>query len=339
MLKAKNIVLKLLVALIGFTGFSQALNDGPYVFIENNKLVQKSIVDGKVITKKLKRTAFPKTFVPEASSFSGVEKMAVLSDIHGQYDLAIEILINNSIIDQDLNWSFGDGHFVIVGDIFDRGPKVNEMLWLIYKLEQQAKDKGGHLHFLLGNHEYMVLKKDLRYVHERYLEAGKLLGLDYDELYDNNTVLGRWLRSKPTILRINNHVFVHGGISQEFLSKISFDIEVINATMRASIDVSKTELKSTDFYTNYYGKTGPIWYRGYFTDDLEHDAIDDVLSKTNSEHIVVGHCSFDEIIRVYNGKIFGVDSSIKKGEYGEVLFIENGTYSRGLKDGTRKDFE
>lgn len=321
------------------TSYSQELNDGPYVFIEANGLVQKSIVEGKVVSKELDITAYDTIYAPEASVFTGIEKIAALSDIHGQYNLAIEILKNNKIIDEALNWSFGKGHLVIVGDIFDRGPKVNEMLWLIYKLEQQAKNQGGYLHFLLGNHEYMVLHKDLRYLHERYLEVSKLLNLDYDELYGNKTVLGRWLRSKSTILSINNHVFVHGGISQDFLSTIGFDIEMINQNMRASIDINKTELKATDFYTNYYGKTGPIWYRGYFTDKLETVVIDDVLSQINSEHIVVGHCSFDEVIRVYDGKIFGVDSSIKKGKYGEVLFIEKGKYSRGLKDGTRKTFE
>ncbi|WP_431135049.1 metallophosphoesterase [Psychroserpens mesophilus] len=338
-MKTPKLIFIVLISLTGFISFGQGLNDGPYVFINKTNLIQKNIVEGKVITKTLERSAFPKTYPAEPSVFLGVEKIAALSDIHGQYDLAIDVLKNNSIIDDDLNWSFGKGHLIIVGDIFDRGPKVTEMLWLIYKLEQQAKQQGGYLHFLLGNHEYMVLHKDLRYVNEKYLNVSKLLDLDYDKLYSNTTILGRWLRSKSTILRLNDHVFVHGGISQDFLSKIGFDVEVINETMRVSIDISKSELKSTDFYTNYYGSTGPIWYRGYFNDHLEHEDIDEVLSKTDSEHIIVGHCSFDEVIRVFEGKIFGVDSSIKKGEYGEVLFIENGRHYRGLKDGTRKEFD
>ena len=338
-MNSQKLLIKLFFILLGYASIGQELNDGPYVFIASDGLIQKSIVDGEVVSEALNITAYDTIYTPEKSVFLDVEKIVVLSDIHGQYDLAIEILKNNKIIDQELNWNFGKGHFVIVGDIFDRGPKVNEMLWLIYNLEQQAKEKGGRVHFLLGNHEYMVLHKDLRYLHERYLKVGTLLNLEYDELYDNKTILGRWLRSKHTILRINNNVFVHGGISQDFLSKISFDIEVINETMRASIDISKSELKSTEFYTNYYGKTGPIWYRGYFNDKLEDAIIDDVLLKTKSEHMVVGHCSFDEVISVYHGKIFGVDSSIKKGKYGEVLFIENDSYYRGTKDGTRKEFE
>ena len=44
--------------------------------------------------------------------------------------------------------------------------KVNEILWFVYDLEGQAKEKGGRVHYLLGNHEYMVLYNDLRYIHD-----------------------------------------------------------------------------------------------------------------------------------------------------------------------------
>ena len=83
----------------------------------------------------------------------------------------IELLTNNKIINNDLNWDFGEGHLVIVGDIFDRGSKVNEVLWLIYKLEIQARKMGGRVHFLLGNHDYMVLQRDLRYINSRWYNA------------------------------------------------------------------------------------------------------------------------------------------------------------------------
>jgi hypothetical protein len=147
----KNLIplLKVFVLCLAYTSYGQDLNDGPYIFIESNGFIQKSIVNGKVTTEKLHPSAYDTIFKPQAARFSTDETIVVLSDIHGQFDLAVEILKNNNIIDGHLNWSYGKGHFVIVGDIFDRGPKVNEMLWLIYKLEQQAKDKGGYVHFLL----------------------------------------------------------------------------------------------------------------------------------------------------------------------------------------------
>ena len=99
------------------------------------------------------------------------------------------------------------------------------MLWFIYKLEAQAKNKGGRVHYLLGNHEYMILYNDLRYIHEKYKTSSTLLNLEYDELYSDKTIIGRWLRSKSTIVKINNNIFTHGGISEDFISYGDFNLE------------------------------------------------------------------------------------------------------------------
>ena len=349
----KNILSIIIVILSISTGFSQESNivkdskqneisefsDGPYIFIEKNKLIEKTIINGEVFSKVLKTNAFDTIFPVETAVFNNVKKIAALSDIHGQYDLAVTILRNNKIIDKQLNWNFGKGHLVIVGDVFDRGGKVNEMLWLIYKLEKQAKNKGGKVHYLLGNHEYLILHQDFRYINEKYKTSSKLLNLEYDKLYSNKTVLGRWLRSKPTIVQINNDVFVHGGVSQDFLSQIDFNIDTINQIMRASIERSKQEMKSTNFYNLYYGKKGLIWYRGYFNDNLEDSEISDILQQLSSEHIVVGHCSNEEVVQLFNNKIYGVDSSIKNGKYGEILIIKNNRYYRGDLNGKKTEFK
>ncbi len=315
------------------------LNDGPYIFIEKNKLVEKNIINGKIFTKDLKANTYDTLFAPNKVVFKNIKKIAALSDIHGQYNLAVKLLKNNKIIDADLNWKFGKGHLVIVGDVFDRGQKVNEILWLIYKLEKQAKNKGGRVHFLLGNHEYMVLHKDLRYINKKYELTSELLNLEYNELYNKKTVIGRWLRSKATIIKINNSVFVHGGVSEDFIAYNGFNLESINNIMRNSINQSKKDMKSTDFYSIYYGSKSLIWYRGYFNDNLKHKDISSILKQINSEHVVVGHCSNEEIVQLYDQKIFGVDSSIKKGKYGEVLFIKNNKFYRGTLKGKKKKFD
>jgi len=313
-------------------------SDGPYIFIENNQLIEKTIMNGKVSSRVLKINSFDTIYSPDKSTFNNVEKIAALSDIHGQFDLAVEILKNNKIIDKDLNWNFDKGHLVITGDVFDRGNKVNEMLWLIYKLEAQAKNKGGKVHFLLGNHEYMILHKDFRYVNDQYKWSTELLNLKYDELYSNKTIIGRWLRSKATVIKINDHVFVHGGVSEDFITESDFNFEESNDIMRKSIDRTKEEMKSTNFYTTYYGTKSLIWYRGYFYDSLLDSDITKILERLESKHIIVGHCSNEEIVQLYNNKIFGVDSSIKNGEYGEILFIENDRFFRGTLDGNRLEF-
>lgn len=319
-----------------FLGQNLIFSDGPYIFIKKDRLVEKSLINGKVITKDLEINRYDTIYYPAKSSFSNVNRIAALSDIHGQFDLLVALLKNNKIIDNNLDWSFNKGHLVIVGDVFDRGDKVNQILWLLYKLEIQAKNMGGRLHFLLGNHEYMVLQKDLRYINRKYRFSAKSLDLKYDELYGKETILGRWLRSKPTIIKINNTVFTHGGVSKKFIKNRGVDFDEINDLMRNNIDFSPKKMKSRDYYKLYNSEESLVWYRDYFKeygDDLSEKDISEILKNLNSKHIVVGHCPYDEIIPLYNNRIFGVDSSIQKGIYGEVLFIENDQFSRGKLNG------
>jgi hypothetical protein len=311
------------------------LNDGPYIFIEEDKLIETTIINGQVINKNLPLDSFDTIYPVENTQFENIENLAVLSDIHGQHDLFIELLKNNEIIDKKLNWNFGKGHLIIVGDVFDRGSQVNEVLWFIYNLEKQAKQNNGRVHFLLGNHEYIALYNDLRYIHDKYNQTTSLLKTSYPNLYGKQTLLGRWLRSKATILKINQHTFVHGGISKEFLSS-GYDRDNTNKVMRESIGIEKQELQSTGLYEKYYGTNGPIWYRGLILGDLASEEITSILEQIDSDHIVVGHCSDDKIVQLHDQRVFGVDSSIKNGLYGELLFIENGTtYYRGTLDGKK----
>ena len=328
----KHFLIILLVG-VGF-GHEKAVSDVLYIFIEKNELIEKIIINNKVISKSLKTSSYDTIYHSEKSTFNKIRKIAALSDIHGQYDLLIRLLQNNKIIDKSLNWSFEEGHLVIVGDIFDRGDKVNEILWFIYELEVQAKSKGGRVHYLLGNHEYMVLYNDLRYVHEKYNVSSKLLNLEYDQLYGDNTILGRWLRSKATIVKINDNIFTHGGISEDFIAYENFNIEKINNKMRQSIPKLKELRKlrrkeqSNNFYDMYFGKKSLIWYRGYFDEDLTDTDILKILKLVDADRIVVGHTSNERVVQLYNNKIIGVDSSIKKGEYGELLVIKNKKFFR-----------
>ena len=337
----KKIILLLLFVPLFSIGQDAIISDGPYIFIEKNKLIKKSIINSEVISTDLDKSSYDTLYLPEKSTYNNVKKIIALSDIHGQYDLTIELLKNNKVIDKELNWNFGKGHLVIAGDIFDRGDKVNELLWLVYKLEIQAKNDGGRVHFVLGNHEFMVLQKDLRYIHKKYIESSKLIGLEYDQLYSDKTILGRWLRSKPSIIKINNNVFAHGGVSEEFLINRGVDFEKINLMMRYYIDTPLEQMNSS-IYDLYNGEKSLIWYRDYFKEygeDLTDADISKILKMLNTKHIVVGHCSYDQVVQLYNNKIFGVDSSIKNGKYGEVLLIKKRKFFRGTLKGELIEFK
>jgi hypothetical protein len=313
---------------------SDTTNDGPYLFITDSNIIEKVIIDGSVITTKQPLNSRFTTFKADTSFFNTTEPIAAMSDFHGQFKLATTILHKNGVIDSNNHWSFGKGHFVITGDIFDRGPKVTDLLWFIFNLEKEAELAGGKVHYLLGNHEFMVLHKDLRYLNEKYIQTEKSLDMSYDQIFNNQSVLGRWLRSKSTVVQINDFIFLHGGLSKKFVD-LKYTLDETNDFFRNTIDLPNKAKKSVDSLYNFYGKNGPIWYRGYFLDSLDVSHIDSLLAQLNVANIIVGHTSFDALEKRYSGKIVGIDSRIKYGLNGELLLIENGVFFRCKKTGEK----
>ncbi|PKG83869.1 metallophosphoesterase [Colwellia sp. 75C3] len=340
------------------------VNDGPYVFVNQQQQLESYwLCQGDVVTSTTEVASFPLTIsacnmpadIHALSSienkvleFSGDYPVAALSDFHGKYDLMIELLTNNNIIDQDKNWSFGKGHFVITGDIFDRGDKVTEILWFLYDLEQQAQQAGGDIHLTLGNHEVMVLNGDLRYLHPKYVETAKQLNKPFEKLFEPSSIIGNWLRSKSVLVKVNDMLFAHGGFHPSLATEQRSLVE-INTVFKESL--IKAELdKPREGWAKYLHKSnGPIWYRGYFTADRIKAArakgsplkdngatsaeIDLLLKHFDVEHLIVGHTSQKQIETRYQGRVIAIDSSIKRGNYGEILFIENGKKWRGSLNG------
>jgi len=267
-------------------------------------------------------------------NFEDVSKIAAISDIHGQYDVMIKLFTENGIIDESLHWNFGEGHLVITGDIFDRGDQVTEILWFVYKLEEEAKKAGGRIHMLLGNHEVMILNGDVRYIHKKYRYASAITKQMYSSLFNINSVLGDWLRSKPVSISINDIVFLHAGFSTELIDK-NISIEDINYSFRTKlIDGDKEEIEQDSVLAAIYFDKGPIWYRGYIDgDNFTEENADYILKKLDKKHIVVGHTSMQSIVSLYDERIFMIDSSIKFGKSGEILLWEDNQFMRGTLTG------
>src|SRR4030042_2596868 len=89
--------------------------------------------------------------------WSGIERVVVIGDLHGDYESFIKILRGTQVVDDDLLWAAGKTHFVQTGDIMDRGPDARKILDLLIRLEKEAEAAGGMVHVLLGNHEEINL--------------------------------------------------------------------------------------------------------------------------------------------------------------------------------------
>jgi len=332
------------------------ISDGPYIFykgdtiiakwIENDLLVSKIVTETNIDSFRKKFKVFPEYSELEnkkikrinfKQEYRNIEKFVALSDIHGQYDLLIQLLIAHNVVDGNGDWIYGQNHLVINGDIFDRGPAVTECMWFVYNLVNQANEAGGKVHFLIGNHEAMILEQDLRYVNEKYKRTALLMDTTYDQLYSENTLLGKWIRNLPLIISINNVLITHAGISPHFVSCKLTQKKANRLFVNDIIGKPWESIQQDSILEFLAGSEGPLWYRGYFNkDELTEEQLDITLNYFKKDHIITGHTSQDSIISLYNGKVYVIDSSIKLGKTGEVLIYENAKFYRGKLNGEKE---
>jgi hypothetical protein len=162
------------------------------------------------------------------------------------------------------------------------------------------------------------------------------MGITVQEMYGKNSVLGDWLRNRPAIVRIDDYLFVHAGISPEFVSRELTD-QKTNKLFFNYILGSKRPARQLSNKVNFLnGENGPVWYRGYFVEgQVDGNTLDGILKYFNVKRIIVGHTSLRRVTAMHRGRIIAVDSNIKEGVDGEILLIEGGQYFRGTQSGEK----
>ncbi len=328
----------------------QIFDDGPYVFWQDAKTaILISHKNGEIIRSVVNDISGPRNVPtpsvdvpmihldpnlpkPPASTWPMPKRLLAISDLEGNYRACLEFLKGNGVIDAEGRWAWGDGHLVFDGDIVDRGTQVTEILWLIHRLEREAEAAGGRVHYVLGNHEAMVMAGDLRYIHPKYQVISRRLGIPYEALFGPNTELGQWFRSRNTILRIGDYMFVHAGYSPA-LDALGLTPDVINEQIRATIGPPAWSGGTADLEQHLmWHLQGPMWYRGYFDQHAANwggkptDVQLDALLKRNAvKHIVVGHTVVNDIGWLdQKERLLGIDVKWSKPGEGEGLLVENG---------------
>ena len=139
-------------------------------------------------------------------------RIFVMSDIHGQYDLFLKMLDKIKLKREDL--------LVIIGDICDRGKKSYE----IYMKCMKMIKLGYNLKFILGNHEDMLLEDlendyPIRYETEysvfrnsKYFENKDMKDWHEENFLEEIEWLVKWLKNCPLIISGNENIFVHAGL-------------------------------------------------------------------------------------------------------------------------------
>ena len=290
-------------------------------------------------------------------TFSGVERIVALGDVHGDYDALVAVLRDAGVIDAKSKWTGGKTHLVQTGDLLDRGAESRKVMDLFIVLEKQAVKAGGRVHSLLGNHEAMNIYGDLRYTTqgeyaafktgdservrdafwERELqamprpptpdekkkwEAEHTLGwVEHRMQFGPEGTYGKWLRNKNTLVKINDSVFLHGGLSAKFAGQ---SVAQLNAAIRGELkDISQLKIDNSVLTD----PDGPLWYRG-LAQDTGPEMLPLVTRLTEAlgiKRIVIGHTPTPgAVLPRLGGRVVAIDVGMSAyyGSHRACLVIE-----------------
>lgn len=316
------------------------LVDGPYILGNTVRYVSE---EGEIIDSHLDRQEKITVFVPNQdrdqfdlmlkpeigiseAAYDRPDRLLAISDIEGNFDGLASFMIINGVIDESFNWIYGQGHFLINGDLVDRGAYPMAILWLMYKLEDQAMSAGGKVHINLGNHDIMNIQGWCDYAHPDFQQTVRAVTerLERDQafryLFSRNTEIGKWLRSKNTVIKTGDLLWVHGGLSHELLP-YQLSPREINQIVRQNIDHDFYYRSSDDELINQVmGRGGPIWYRalareenGRPLDKQEH--LEAVLQYYEADKMIIGHTVVPDICTAYQGRLIKIDILHGKHKY------------------------
>ncbi|MCB0596317.1 MAG: metallophosphoesterase [Lewinellaceae bacterium] len=306
--------------------------DGPYLFgqslyqvDEYDRVMKKHICPGDsllVTVNNEEKDAFyarlKSEYEVEESVYPQPSKLIVISDIEGNFNAFYSFLVCNKVIDANYNWTFGDGHLVLLGDFVDRGEDVAQVLWLAYSLEEKAEEHCGKVHFILGNHEILNIEGHPKFVDEKYIKvAQEISGEENWEkalrfLFSETSELGKWLRTKNAVEMIGGYLFAHAGLSPDIVG-LCLSLTEINDIIRENIGKDLYHHPGDDETANFMlGQTSPLWYRGltakykYYNKASESE-LDEILDYFQAEKVIVGHVVVREITADYAGKLINID--------------------------------
>ncbi|KIJ52500.1 hypothetical protein M422DRAFT_26084 [Sphaerobolus stellatus SS14] len=242
--------------------------------------------------------------------------LVAVGDLHGDYDNALKVLQMANVVDKNENWSGKVDYFVQTGDIVDRGLDTIKIYTWLENLRHQARNVGGDVFSHLGNHEYMNILGDWRYVPRA--EIATFGGIEKRQAALASGAIGSaWSSNYTVVSRIPLHPisgipnadykasrspspfshaalsFMHGGLSPGFTETYGTPypsrINSIGATLlrrsqrrqpppppHPPAPYTGLPPGSTPEEAALYNAEGPLWYRGW----AEHSEAD-VCSKVD----------------------------------------------------------
>lgn len=267
------------------------------------------------------------------------DRVFAVGDLHGDlnsFKLALEAI---GLIDSDSNWIGQDSHLVILGDLIDRGPDSRQLMDFVMKLESQALQSAGQVHTLVGNHELLVTTGIVDFAHMNdfmsyndFRFGARDRGIDgFKNAFKGESVYAKWIRGRPSLVRINDSIFVHAGL--ESWAK-DYSILRLNEMVKSWFEYYQGVGPNPPTKTRWVTEShGPLWTR-VFADYEKHQGktlspseLSEILRKWQAKRVVVGHSVVQNLEQAlshpfYKNQVIMLDTDIHSSSRGKLTITQ-----------------
>jgi Icc-related predicted phosphoesterase len=230
-----------------------------------NELIGGTYMGNIDIIKQFNEICYPHKYVP--SVIPKQQRVVAFGDIHGDYDLAVELLFLSKVIDRNLLWIGGKTIVVQVGDQIDScrpngkscslkettyNDKASDIkiMELFNNLSIQAIQHGGQVISLIGNHELLNVQGNFMYssyenmkAFEKYVDPKdpslKFVSGEHAKrhAFKRGNEYGKMIGcTRMPFIIIGTNIFVHAGIIDKYIEKINIketqDLENISMKIK-----------------------------------------------------------------------------------------------------------
>lgn len=252
----------------------------------------------------------------ERLSRPGAPVVVAIGDLHGDLVAARRALRLAGAIDEDDQWAGGDLVLVQTGDLIDRGDDDRALLDLLERLRPQAKQAGGQLIAMSGNHELMNVGLNFGYVTRASMdtfasEGGRAAAF---------RPAGRYaimLADRPVIYQVGDTIFVHGGVLPKH---VRYGLDRLNDEVRAWMLGQRPSAPEI-----VEAADGLIWTRLYSLDTNEQGCalLNEALTLLRAKRMVVGHTpQLGGITSACEGRVWRIDTGASRYYGGPVEVLE-----------------
>ncbi|KAJ1635862.1 Metallo-dependent phosphatase-like protein [Pavlovales sp. CCMP2436] len=271
-----------------------------------------------------------------------------VGDVHGDAEALRRLLAAAGVTDASGLWNAGDSVLVQSGDLLDRHSDDLAPVRLLRRLRRGARERGGEVAWILGNHEIMNAVGDMRYVpsdgyevYDRLMrrwssaQIDAALGASADRVPARERarlaalmpggLVARAIAA-PMALIVGDSLFCHGGVRASHLPYLADWSREAEAWLRGDGPMPANALTGVD---------SPIWSRKLSSSPPGEEPpasacaeLGLVLSATGCARIVVGHTPQPYGANgACDGRVWRVDTgmSLMYGGPAELLRIDGAT--------------